>query len=90
MHVCDVCARFVVSWTFVGMCCARRRRAGGRAGGQEDPFNIDLIEKAGFVERAKMLRAREAKREKALQQWAERKEADDRRKVGAQLGHTTR
>ena len=43
---------------------------------KEDPFNIDLIEQAGFTEKARMLRAREVKRAAMLQLWEEKQKAD--------------
>jgi hypothetical protein len=52
---------------------------------KEDPFNVDLIEAAGFVERAKLLRAREAKREKMLEQWYERKALEDQKRAARAL-----
>jgi len=52
---------------------------------KDDPFNIDLIEAAGFVERAKQLRAREAKRARMLEQWHERKALEDQKKAARLL-----
>ena len=52
---------------------------------KDDPFNIDLIEAAGFVERAKQLRAREAKRARMLEQWHERKALEDHKKAARLL-----
>lgn len=43
---------------------------------KEDPFNIDLLEQAGFVEKVKLLRAREAKRANMLLQWEEKQKID--------------